>query len=70
MDVAMEVGGQYRLKLDQEIRDEQTGTLKEFIHKGTIIKVKKISVEENQVWLEGYHYPVGYRALRRRVEKV
>lgn len=68
-EVFMEVGVSYRLKLDQEIRDENTGTIRELVRKGSVVIVKRIAAEENRVWLEGHPHPLNYAALRRRVVK-
>lgn len=54
----LEAGATYRLRRDLEVRDDQTGTLKEFIKKGTIITIKKVAPEEDQVFIEGVKRPV------------
>jgi hypothetical protein len=64
----IEVGGSYRLRREFEVRDEQTGTLKVFYLKGTVLKAKRVSVEEDHVWVEGSSLPLPLRTFQRVVD--
>jgi hypothetical protein len=67
-DPIIEAGQVYRLRREFELRDEQTGTLKQYFLKGTELKVRKVAVEEERVWVEGVSLPLPLAALRRVVE--
>lgn len=64
----IEVGGSYRLRRVFEVRDEQTGTLKVYFLKGTVLKVKRVSVEEDHVWVEGSSLALPLRSFQRAAD--
>lgn len=67
-DPIIEAGQVYRLRREFELRDEQTGTLKQYFLKGTELKVRKVAEEEERVWVEGVSLPLPLAALRRAIE--
>lgn len=64
----LEVGRSYRLVRDYEVRDEQTGTLKHFIRKGEVVKVKRIEAEMDRIYLEGVKLPAALAAFRVHIQ--
>jgi len=68
--VNIEVGRSYRLTREWEVRDEKTGTLKSYLLKGQILKVRRVASEEDHVWVEGVSHPLPLSALRRGVAPV
>lgn len=58
-----EVGQTYRMIRDYEVRDEKTGTLKHFIRKGEVVKVRKIEPELDRLYLEGVPLPAALAAF-------
>lgn len=65
-----EVGRSYRLVRDFEVRDEQTGTLKHFIRKGEVVKVKRIEAEMDRIYLEGVKLPAALAAFQTHIQLV
>lgn len=66
----MEVGRQYRLVRPFEVRDEKTGTMRHYLQKDSLLKVRKVSVEEEHVWVDGIDMPLMLDALRQHVALV
>jgi hypothetical protein len=64
---AIETGKTYRLRFNFEVRDENTGTMKQYLRKGAELKVKQVSVEQESVWVEGVSLPLPLEALERAV---
>lgn len=66
----LEPGKTYRLRMDLEVRDEQTGTLRAYLRRGNILTVKKAEPEQERVWVEGISHPIPDIALMRLVDPV
>lgn len=60
----IEAGRSYRLVRPFEVRDEQTGTIRNYLLKGTIIHVSKVAIDQDRVWIAGVTAPLPYFALR------
>lgn len=60
---SIEAGRSYRLVRNFEVRDEHTGTMKSFLLRGTVIKVKKVAPEQDRAWIEGVAPPLPLGAL-------
>lgn len=58
-----EVGHSYRLVRDYEVRDEKTGTIKHFIRKGEVVKVKRTEADLDRIYLEGVQWPAALAAF-------
>jgi len=66
----LEEGKRYRLQRELEIRDEKTGTLKAFLCKGAVVKVRRLDPDEEHVYIEGQPLPLPLSALRRMVRAI
>lgn len=60
-------GHAYRLLINFEVHDENTGTMREFLLKGTVIKVKRVAADQGRVWVEGHDYPFPLWAFEKQV---
>lgn len=67
--MSIEAGHQYRLVRPFEVRDEETGTIKEFLLKDRVLRVKRVAPAEDHIWVEGLDWPLPYFALRHHVEQ-
>lgn len=68
--IAIQPGHSYKLKRNLEIRDEQTGTMRAFYLGGTVLKVRKVVEEMDEVFVEGQPKPIPLAAFQRMVEVV
>lgn len=68
--IPIESGRSYRLQRELEVRDEKTGTMRAYFLRGTVVTVKRVSTEEDRVWVDGTPAPVPLAALRRMVTPV
>lgn len=65
--IDIQPGHSYKLKRNLEIREEHTGTMKAFYLGGTVLKVRKVVPEEDQVFVEGQPMHIPLAAFQRMV---
>lgn len=68
MVTEIEAGRSYRLVRPFEVHDEQTGTMRHYLLKGTVIHVRKVAVDLDRIWIDGVSAPLPYFALRHHLE--
>lgn len=68
MVTEIEAGRSYRLVRPFEVRDEQTGTIRDYLLKGKVIHIRKVATELDRVWVDGVSAPLPYYALRHHLE--
>lgn len=60
-------GQTYRLLINFEVHDEATGTLRELVRKGSVVKIRRIAADQGRVWLEGHEYPFPLWSLEKQL---
>ncbi|MGE5673415.1 MAG: hypothetical protein ACM3XM_05960 [Mycobacterium leprae] len=61
-------GAEYRLRQDLEIRKKSNGVMTDFFRKGTVLKVRKVEADKEQLWFEGVSEPLAMDVLARLVD--